>query len=173
MSERYDGPRDNEPEISKEQKQALIQRVREFAPFTGQRVDIFGAYETRFLYGTAGHVTIHIPGLSGTHVPGSIIDDMVQIIKKVPEELDNGITLVHMYSYSIYETDLSAEYKEDVRPFDTHTAEPIGPNARDDTDAFLEAQGMEDEFRVDPTFTAERLREVTELLDSLDPEDTF
>lgn len=173
MNERYNGPRGPEQEVTDDQKRAVIARARELAPFKGQPVDQFGAYETRFLYGDAGHVAVHIPGLSGVHIPGRIIDDKVQIIRKIPEELDNGVTLVHMYSYEIYETDMSAEYNEDVRPFDTQTGEAIGPNARDDIDAFMEAQDMEAEFRVDPTFTTERLREVTELLDSLDPNDTF
>lgn len=174
MNERYNGPRDNEPEISDEEKRVFIDKVRAFAPFKGQPVDRFGAYETRILYGEdEGYVSIYIPGLSGVEIEGEMIDDAVRVIKRIPEDLGNGTTIVHMTAYTIHETDLRAEYTEDEKAFDTETGERVGPKPTDDIDSFIEAYHLEQEIRVSPTFTAERLREVEELLDSLDPNDTF
>ena len=172
MNERYSGPQGPQQEITDDEKRAFVAQVREIAPFSGQPVDRFGAYETRFLYGEEGYVSVYVPGLSGVEVPGSMIDDAVTIIQRLEDELDNGMTIVHMKQYKIEETDLTATYSEDTKVFNTETGALIGPKAVDDIPGFIEAQNLRHSI-VDPTFTTERLREAYELLDSLDPNDTF
>lgn len=173
MNERMTHP-DKEPEITDEQKRQLIDRIRAFTPFTGQAVDRFGSYETRFLYGEdEGYVSIYIPGLSGVDLPDGFVDDAVRVIKRIPEHLDNGVSIVHMTAYTIHEASLEAEYTEDAKAFDTETGERVGPKPTEDVTKFLEAYHMEQELRVDPAFTQRRLDELNDILDNLDPNDTF
>ncbi len=173
MNERLTPPSEDR-EITDEQKRQLIDTIRELAPFKGQPIDRFGSYETRFLYGEDdGYVSVYIPGLSGVELPDGFVDDAVRVIKRIPEDLGNGTTMVRMCAYIIHESDLSAEYSEDVKGFDTETGVRVGPKPTEDIESFLEAYHLEQELRIDPTFTDERKQELETLLASLNPDDTF
>ncbi|MBC7512246.1 hypothetical protein H7142_01120 [Candidatus Saccharibacteria bacterium] len=165
-----------EREISPSEKLGLVQRVRKLAPFDTDRinkVDRLGSYETCFIYGEEGYVSIYVPGLAGIGIEGELIDTAVRVCKRIPDELENGMTVVTTTSYIIDELTLDARYVEDEHVFDTVTGKRIGPKLTDDPGRLMELASMEYEFRVSPVFTEARLAEVNEVLDSLDPEDTL
>lgn len=165
-----------EREITPDAKRAFIARVREMAPFDQARinkVDMFGCYETCFLYGEAGYVSVYVPGLAGVGLEDEMIDTAVHVCKRVPEELENGMTVVTTTSYIVDEITLDARYTEDEHVFDTETGQRIGPKLSDQPERMIEIAAMEHEFRVSPIFTDARLAEVNEVLDSLNPKDTF
>lgn len=165
-----------EREITPDAKRALIARVREMAPFDPARinkVDMFGCYETCFLYGEEGYVSMYVPGLAGVELEDEMIDTSIRVCKRVPEELDTGMTVVTTTSYIVDEITLDARYTEDEHVFDTETGLRVGPKLTDQPERLMEIASMEREFRVSPVFTEARLAEVNELLDSLNPDDTF
>jgi hypothetical protein len=164
-------PEPQEPEITPEQKRALIARFREKSPYVGQAVDRFGVFFTHF--GLADcEVRIYIPGLSGIALESDFVDERVQLIKYMPEEPIGKETVVHITSYTISETTLESEYREETRVFDTITGKQLAPKAGDETTRLIETYALEWEFNTSP-ITETHLREVNTLLDSLRPDQIF
>ena len=82
---------------------------------------------------------------------------------------------MHIKRYVIHVLDLEAEYGEDVKVFDSNgkvvkTNQPSGMTGIANR---IEAYEMDKMLGVSSVFTYDRLREVNNLLDSLDPNDIF
>jgi hypothetical protein len=158
--------------LTDDEKRDVIARAREFVPYDERSaIDQLGSYAKHFrLQDEPGFVSIYMPGLAGTHILGEITSDCVWIIKRVPEELDHGIGLTHITNYMIDLIDLSAVHITDTRVFDIATGAEIKPDI--DHDERFEAS--KDEFEAQSSeMTTHELEELTRLLDSLDPNDTF
>jgi hypothetical protein len=171
MSE-YPGSHNVEPdvEITDDQKRTLIARARAFAPFRGQPVDVFGSYVTHFNHQDEdGFTSIYIPGLSGTVNEGDLFSDNIQIVKRVPEFVDDWRAIMHITSYGIHETSMVTEYITDIRFFNVETGEEIRtPKTQVER---IEASIEEYHTRMEP-ITTSLLVDLNRLLDSLDPNDT-
>lgn len=172
MSE-YLGNFETEPEISDAEKGALLRRVRDMAPYENQPFDHYGHYVTRIVNPDGGFTALLIPvPADPDETDPNMYDGRVYVINHIPEVTD-GVTVVYMNSYAIHEDTLAAEYEEAIRLFDTETNRPLGPRPDEDMQSFLAAFNLEQQFKVSPVFTADRLEEVTILLDTLDPNDTL
>jgi len=168
MNERL---RPDESEINNDAKQAFIEKARNLAPFKRQHVDVFGSYVTNFEQEN-GYTSVYIPGLAGHLQDGELIDDAVRILERKPEELDNGFTIVRIKNYIVHVINLKAQYREDVKVFDSD-GNSVNADVTPDMKQYIEAYDMDKILGVSPVFTYDRLHEVYDLLDSLDPNDTF
>lgn len=163
----------HEREISDDEKRALINRARQLAPYNGQRVDNFGAYATNFDQKHGGYTSIYIPSMAGLESEDEMIDDAVRIIERVIVEENENVTIIRNKSYKIHEASLEATYGEAIKVFDTETGKPIRSEIEQDLSAVVEAYDLEQKHGPSPVFTHDRLREVNELLDSLDPSERW
>ncbi len=168
MSERP-RPSDHDPssEITTEQKQALIARIREIAPFTGQSIDRFGVFYTHFFQDDRD-VLVYIPEPSGAKLDGRLVDERVQLIQYVPEEPVTETTTVHITSYTVSETTLESEFHAEIRVFDTMTGVQASPMRGEETTKLVKAYAKEWELNTSP-ITETHLRDANALLDSLNP----
>ena len=165
-------PIDDEPPPTEKEKMALAGRAMGFVPYEeGMTPDQFGSYVKHFrLQEGLGFVSIYIPSLTSPREPGQIVSDSIWIVKRVPEDLGNGIGLTHITNYMIDEVDLSAIKITDMRVFDVATGKEIKPEM---TAEERVRAGIE-EFETQSSYlTHADLNEVNNLLDSLDPDDIF
>ncbi len=158
--------------LTDDEKRVIIARAHELVPYEeGAVVDQLGSFVKHFrLPDEPGFVSIYIPGLAGTRTPGEVVSDSIWIVKRIPEDLGNGIGLTHITNYMIDLVDLSAVHIVDVRVFDIDSKAEIRPaTGRDER-----AQQAREEFESQSSeMTTNEFAELTALLDSLDPNDTF
>jgi hypothetical protein len=170
-----------EIEISDDEKRALIDKIRALAPLEDKKPDDFGTYRTNFMQ-PDGYTTIYIPGLSGLEdvdiqntdeddIP--MVDERVEVIERVEDVLDNGLTTVHNRQWVINEKTLEAYYRESDKVFNSDDGTPLTTPGTVDIADIVEIVDLEEKLRPSPLFNALRQHELLRLLDSLDLNDTF
>jgi hypothetical protein len=170
-----------ETEITDDEKRALIDAIRGLAPLEDKKPDAFGTYCRNFLQPN-GYTSIYIPGLAGledveAHDAAedemAFVDDSVEVIERIEDVLENGLTSVHNRKWVINLKTLEAFYKESDMVFNSDTGTPFNAHHVADINQANEILDLEAKLGPSPIFTATRQHELLGLLDSLDPNDTF
>ena len=173
----HDLPPVSSNEITQEQIEVFVQKVRDVAPYTNEYIDDFGSYRVDYESGSFG-VAIYVPIAAGSidtsEDDSSFVSDSLSVIvrEETPTD-DEQYSLVHTRQYTVHLEDNSTNYDEQSRIYDTHNnkwAATLFPKG-----AVSDIQMLQDYVATKTAlglsvFSEERLNDVCAILDDLRPE---
>lgn len=152
--------------------EAVVEKVKQLAPYEGQAVDWLGSFVTNYIYDD-DIVSIYIPGLHGTVHEGDLYDDTIRVARQTPLGLENDHYLFSVKSYLIRLEYLEAEYLEDVVVYERATGRKITGVSGVDIEHAKKTVELQTLSGAQSSLSSQRLDELNSLLDSLNPSTKF